>query len=114
MSALRPCPTPGCARLVRQGRCEQHARPGRPAWAGAGKGHTVRNQALRAQVMREEPTCRLCGAPSKIADHIIPLGQHGLDVRENLQGLCASCSGTKSAREGNAARVARARMRGRR
>jgi len=56
---------------------------------------------VRAQVLREEPTCRMCGAPSTEADHIIPL-QAGGDPydRANLQGLCKTHNASKGARIG--------------
>jgi 5-methylcytosine-specific restriction protein A len=48
---------------------------------------------LREKTLREEPWCRMCLAegkftPSRHADHIVPKEDGGLDVRENLQGLC--------------------------
>ncbi|HLF78549.1 MAG TPA: DNA methyltransferase [Dehalococcoidia bacterium] len=46
---------------------------------------------LRRQVLREEPDCRRCGAPSTDADHITPRRQGGSDDRANLQALCHSC-----------------------
>jgi 5-methylcytosine-specific restriction protein A len=53
----------------------------------------------RAQVLREEPVCRVCGAPSEEVDHIIPL-QAGGDpyARANLQGLCKRHNASKGAR----------------
>lgn len=62
-------------------------------------------RALRAQVLDEEPLCRVCLAekkarPTKHVDHIIARkieGSH--DARENLQGLCAMHHSQKTARE---------------
>ena len=57
--------------------------------------------ALRARVLREEPSCRVCGKPSTVADHIH--GHACTDWRErfhdraSIQGLCASCHSTKTA-----------------
>jgi len=55
---------------------------------------------IRAQVLREEPLCRMCLAKgrttaSEEVDHIIPLEDDGTDDRENLQGLCADCHKVK-------------------
>jgi len=57
--------------------------------------------AMRARVLREEPSCRACGAPTTVADHIH--GHTGVDWRErfhdraSIQGLCASCHSSKTA-----------------
>ena len=56
---------------------------------------------LRAIVLREEPLCAECGAPSQHADHI----EHGADWRSrffdraNLRGLCSRCHNSKSAKD---------------
>lgn len=56
-------------------------------------------KTLRAQVLREEPLCQMCGAPSEHVDHL----EHGADWkaqffdRANLRGLCARCHNSKSA-----------------
>jgi len=53
---------------------------------------------LAAQVMREEPTCRLqlarCTGVSECVDHIVPLQQHPelLLERSNCQGACNNCN----------------------
>lgn len=56
-------------------------------------------QALRRQVMQEEPICRRCRREfSHDADHVIPRkvdASKELD-RANIQGLCVSCHSTKS------------------
>lgn len=59
----------------------------------------VRWRAIRAQVLLEEPVCRICGLPSSEADHIVPL-KFGGDpfARENLQGACKHCNSSKGAR----------------
>jgi len=56
---------------------------------------------LRAIVLREEPLCAECGAPSQHADHL----EHGADWRSrffdraNLRGLCSRCHNSKSAKD---------------
>ena len=51
---------------------------------------------VRAQVLAEEPLCRTCGAPAFCVDHIVNRARGGTDARENLQGLCTSCSDAKT------------------
>ncbi|HLF76430.1 MAG TPA: DNA methyltransferase [Dehalococcoidia bacterium] len=63
--------------------------PGRGSSTQQGYGSGWRR--LRKQVLREEPNCRRCGAPSTDVDHIVPRRQGGSDDRANLQGLCHSC-----------------------
>lgn len=111
MSLMRACAEPGCPALVPRGRCAAHSRErwaGRQARLGhsAARGYGAAWRRLRAQVGREEGTCRLCGAPSTpwICDHIVPKVQGGTDDRSNLQRLCQPCSDAKSAREGGATR----------
>ena len=63
-----------------------HGRKGRP-W-----------RRLRAQVLREEPICYLCGVrPSTVVDHVLPLSRfpHLAHVRSNLHGACRWCNGSK-------------------
>lgn len=55
--------------------------------------------ALRARVLREEPTCRRCGRASTEVDHIVPRAEGGGHDRANLQGLCAVHHREKSAAE---------------
>ena len=54
---------------------------------------------LRAQVLREEPLCRSCGAPATDVDHIIPRAKGGTHHRANLQSLCRPCHRTKTQRD---------------
>jgi 5-methylcytosine-specific restriction protein A len=61
-------------------------------------------QRDRAQVLAEEPTCRVCLAAGIIeasteVDHIKPLSEGGTDVRSNKQALCKPCHRAKSAAE---------------
>ncbi|NCP10369.1 MAG: HNH endonuclease [Sphingomonadales bacterium] len=61
-------------------------------------------QRDRAQVIAEEPFCRLCLKRGKhvrtdVVDHIVPLAWGGSDTRENKQGLCDPCHDAKSAAE---------------
>jgi 5-methylcytosine-specific restriction enzyme A len=58
----------------------------------------------RAQVLAEEPLCRLCLAKGKqvasdVVDHVVPLAWGGQDDRGNKQGLCDPCHDAKSKAE---------------
>ena len=59
---------------------------------------------MRAQVLREEPLCRICTeagriTPTTIADHVVPKAEGGTDERDNYQGLCTPCHDVKTAAE---------------
>ncbi|ASW89586.1 HNH endonuclease [Mycobacterium marseillense] len=60
---------------------------------------------LRAQVLKEEPTCRLqlegCTGVSTSADHIIPtsINPSLALVRSNLQGACKECNDRRGNRD---------------
>lgn len=61
-------------------------------------------QKARAQVIAEEPLCRICltkgrTRKTEIVDHIIPLAWGGSDDRSNKQGLCKPCHDEKSIAE---------------
>lgn len=112
---LRPCLHPGCTALVRSGYCERH-RPPRverrsedsrrwrrwyslPVWTND----------LRPEQLAREPFCRECAAHglrvyATDVDHVVP---HDGDWSkfidpENLQSLCHSCHGRKTAAESRA------------
>ena len=70
----------------------------------------------RAQVLLEEPLCRLCGAAgrvsaSEVVDHITPLSWGGSDERDNKQGLCKACHDAKSKAERASDRARRSQYR---
>lgn len=61
-------------------------------------------QRERAQVLEEEPFCRVCLAQgrnvgSDVVDHIKPLAWGGSDARANKQALCTPCHDEKSKAE---------------
>ena len=104
----RQCHHPGCPNLVTDGGsyCREHLRSKwreqnihRPS--AAAQGYGARWRKLREQVLREEPYCRLCGAPASEVDHIVPRRRGGTDARSNLQPLCKSCHSSKTMRELN-------------
>lgn len=81
----------GCSVLLPVGtpRCPAHT--AKPWGKHAGARYPRGWKSLRAQVLREEPCCRLCGAPSTVVDHIIPRAEGGGEARDNLRGLCDAC-----------------------
>lgn len=73
------------------------------------RGYGRQHELMRAQVLREEPLCRICSAehrisPTEVADHIKPKAEGGTDERDNYQGLCKPCHKVKTARESARAR----------
>ncbi len=93
------CNMPGCPNIsVRKGRCPVHQRP---AWEGRRgfKGYKGEWFKIRALVLKEEPTCRECGAPSTTVDHILAKAFGGSDSRENLRALCNDCRRLKDAQD---------------
>ena len=102
--ALHPCTEPGCPALTAAARCPTHDLKRRyyelhPRGSSTQQGYGARWRKLRARVLAEESTCRQCGAPSTVADHIVPRRFGGTDERANLEGLCKRCHDTKTARE---------------
>lgn len=72
----------------------------RPSAAHRGYNHEWRE--ARADYLQAHPTCRLCGNPASLVDHIIPhRGDKRLFwTRANWQPLCTPChSSTKQRQE---------------
>lgn len=80
----------------------------RKPWHHGGKsrhdrGYGTAWDKLRAQVLNEEPMCRVCLGERSIVtaatqvDHIKPKAKGGTDTRTNLQALCKPCHDRKSA-----------------
>ena len=102
----KPCTYPGCRILVTDGkpRCEQH----RQQWTRkADAPERMRGRALqeaRARLFKRSPLCVECERSGRVAaatqrDHVVPLGEGGLDVESNTQGLCETCHDVKSKAE---------------
>lgn len=95
---LRPCAHPGCHRLSHTGRCALHPRVDRRRWYHQRPEAHPQWLAISAQVLSEEPVCRICRkAPSTDVDHIVPKRRGGSDERSNLQGTCHRCHARKTA-----------------
>jgi 5-methylcytosine-specific restriction protein A len=68
---------------------------------------SYRGERIRAQVLLEEPLCRVCEARGEVSaseqvDHIVPLHQGGTNDRANLQGICKPCHKEKTKLEARA------------
>ena len=100
----KPCSHPGCGVLVRDGtgRCPKHPRADWRKKVDAPKRMTGRKlQAAREALFRENPLCVECEKHGRVRlavvrDHTVSLGEGGLDVPENTQGLCDPCHDEKS------------------
>lgn len=73
------------------------------------RGYGAAHDAMRKQVLAEEPLCREClkrkrVTPTTTADHIVPLAESGTGERSNYQGLCDDCHTAKTAEEAARAR----------
>ena len=102
----RPCRHRGCPNLTRDqaGWCDDHRRD--HTWASnKGKSSTDRGygkwwRRLREVVMkRDRGICQECGAIATCVDHIKPKAEGGTDDVDNLQALCDTCHGRKTAEE---------------
>lgn len=119
---LRPCLHPGCTALVRSGYCDKH-RPPETARRSA-KSQSYRRwyslpiwtDVLRPQQLAHEPFCRECArlglrVYATAVDHVVPHdGDWSLFTDpNNLQSLCDSCHGRKTAAESRAKAARRKR-----
>jgi 5-methylcytosine-specific restriction protein A len=112
-----PCNSPGCPgfRLPPERYCPAHAK-GETALRfkqnlekGRLDGRYESNKfyntkawrQTRLYVLNNEPTCRACGGPATMVDHINPIHEGG-DATDlaNLQPLCNSCHASKRGKEG--------------
>jgi 5-methylcytosine-specific restriction protein A len=60
---------------------------------------------IRAKVLARDPLCKICGVrPSSHCDHIE--AKTDAHAEDKLQGVCSTCHGLKSSREGNDAQAA--------
>lgn len=98
-----PCSHPTCPKLQP---CPDHpVVPWRPRFNPPV--HRIRGrklQLMRARLFASYPWCVECAKAGRrtlatIRDHRIPLGEGGLDVEANTQGLCQSCSDVKTQAE---------------
>lgn len=51
---------------------------------------------LREKVMaRDRGTCRYCGGPGEVVDHVIPIAKGGHNGMHNLVAACVACNSAK-------------------
>ncbi len=62
--------------------------------------HSTRWRNLRSWYFMNKPVCEKCTRPAKFLDHITSISAGGpvWDLT-NLQGLCPSCNGSKTAKQ---------------
>jgi len=99
------CSTPRCPNKAEyKGRCTEHARAQERTRYNADTRKwycTLAWQTLRQMVLADEPICMACHQEASTeVDHIIPhRGDYTMFFNQsNLQGLCATCHGQKTAR----------------
>lgn len=95
---------PVCAAVCEPGkrRCRKHGRKKDKRPSAAARGYDSRHRRDRDRYLRQHPTCEDCREqPATVLDHtdgLGPLGPYGHDP-DNFRALCASCHGTKTARQ---------------
>lgn len=98
MRPPRACSSPGCPDYaVVGGRCSRCARAPRPDRrpSAARRGYDAGWRALRAEVLSERRWCR-CGRRATVVDHRD--GDVRNVARSNLEAMCSTCHGQKTAR----------------
>jgi 5-methylcytosine-specific restriction endonuclease McrA len=105
---MKVCAEPGCPELTKGTRCIWHERQ-KDQRRGSSKqrGYTAEYRRLRAQVIREESHCWLCGGlvdkslkgpdpKSPSADHVVRLEDGGDNIRSNLRLSHLGCNSGRS------------------
>lgn len=74
-----------------------HPAPAKPRPSAAARGYDHGWRVHRDRFLALNPRCQ-CGAKAQHVDHIIPMAQGGPKwSHSNMQALCASCHGRKTA-----------------
>lgn len=101
------CTTKGCTAPAPHGqsKCDTHRLEQRRAHdqrrpSARQRGYDSRWERTRAEHLRLEPNCRMCGKPASPVDHIDGLGPNGPrgHDHDNLQSLCTPCHSVKTNR----------------
>lgn len=105
--STRVCGEPGCPELLTDGtvKCLPHSKrkpdDQRPNATVRGYGSAWRR--VRNAFIAEHPTCALCPAPTKVADHhpasrreLLDAGVVDVDDPSRLRPLCLRCHAAKS------------------
>jgi 5-methylcytosine-specific restriction enzyme A len=103
---LRPCID--CGTPARGSRCPAHQREHERAYerkrgTSHQRGLGAEHRRIRAQVLREEYTCWLCGQPARpgdplTADHVVARANGGRNERSNYRAAHHSCNSKRGAR----------------
>lgn len=89
-ASQRRCPS--CAQ--QRQRAYEASRPTAPE-----RGYTSEYRRNRAIVLgRDDYTCRYCGKPAVVVDHVIPLSAGGDSSLANLVAACTSCNRRRQVR----------------
>jgi 5-methylcytosine-specific restriction enzyme A len=84
-----------CRECLREYERQKRQRRGSTAQRGYGRAW----QELRKVQLARQAYCAECGSTDDLTtDHIVPLARGGRSEMSNLQTLCRSCNGSKSAR----------------
>lgn len=105
--AARPCRSPACPELSRDGSgyCEAHAALAMPASRKGSRherGYGSAWEKLRSYVLhRDNGLCQPCKRAGRLTrasevDHMVPKVQGGTDATDNLQAICEACHLAKS------------------
>lgn len=104
---LKPCSYPGCNKLVKSGRCEEHQQPQQSQRDPARQRLYGRKwQKRRASHLAAHPWCAHCLSqgiytPATDVHHVIPhRGDVNIFWSSPLESLCHSCHSKETAREG--------------
>src|SRR3990167_2268648 len=92
MSIARRCRGGGLAYL-------RHHCPPPIRLTAAQRGYGAAWRVIRAEHLRMEPDCRVCGRPATDVDHVRSRANGGSDAHANLRSMCHECHAAKTARE---------------
>lgn len=91
------CAEPGCPRLVRRGRCDEHRLPRQ---SRSGKSPTFYNmdsgwQRIPTLAIQRDKACKMCGSKEHLAVHLPPeySGDHSRVPFDEVVTLCRRCHG---------------------
>jgi 5-methylcytosine-specific restriction protein A len=103
----RPCAEPGCPGRCYPGssRCAEHqlahARQIEAQRASAAqRGYDRDWRKRRAEFLRDNSDCVMCGAPATEVHHRVTLAAGGTHDADNLAALCKPCHSRITARQG--------------
>jgi len=106
MALNKPARICACRFRIKHGElcpCEKQRKEAHDARraSAAARGYDAAWRKLRAEHLRRQPNCVVCGRPGKVVDHIKPVRTYPelrLDPR-NLQTMCVSCHSSVAQRQ---------------